>query len=103
MADFFRTFHHDGESAMAGEGGRVHAHPLLLYLPSRTKFQCTLQLTGQIHSPYLISTPYVPSRRHPPNFQHLQLAAPLVYKNDLPFLFPVAYRLCTSAVYSKPT
>ncbi len=32
----------------------MHAHPLSLYLPSRTKLQCTLQLRGQIHSPYFI-------------------------------------------------
>ncbi len=41
------------KSALAGE---VHAHPLSLYLPSCTKLQCTLQLRGQIHSPYFIST-----------------------------------------------
>ncbi len=34
----------------------VHAHPLLLYLPSCTKLQCTLQLRGQIHSRYFMST-----------------------------------------------
>jgi hypothetical protein len=33
----------------------VHAHPLLLYLPSR-KLQCTIQLREQIHSLYFIST-----------------------------------------------
>ncbi len=43
--------------AQAGEGGGVHARTLSLYLPSRTKLQCMLQLRGQIHSPYLISTP----------------------------------------------
>jgi hypothetical protein len=36
------------KSALAGVGG-VHAHPLSLYLPSRTKLQRTLQLRGQIH------------------------------------------------------
>jgi hypothetical protein len=42
-----------------GEGGgcMVHAHPLLLYLPSRAKLWCTLQLRGQIHSPFFSSTP----------------------------------------------
>ncbi len=40
-----------------GGGGVVHAHPLSLYSPSRTKLQCTLQLRGQIHSPYFISIP----------------------------------------------
>ncbi len=37
-------------------GWGVHAHPLSTYLPLRTKLQCTLQLSGQIHSPYFIST-----------------------------------------------
>jgi hypothetical protein len=37
----------------------VHAHPLSLYLPSRTKLHCTLQLRGQIDSPYFLSTLYV--------------------------------------------
>ncbi len=41
--------------AQAGVG--VHAHPLSLYLPSRTKLRCTLQLRGQIHSPCFISIP----------------------------------------------
>jgi hypothetical protein len=36
--------------ALAGEGGwGVHAHPLLLHLPSPAKLQCTLQLSGQTH------------------------------------------------------
>ncbi len=43
--------------AQAGEGGGLLAHPLSLYLPSRTKLQCTLQLRGQIHSPYFIYIP----------------------------------------------
>jgi hypothetical protein len=34
----------------------MHAHTLSLYLPSRTKLQNTLQLRGQILSPYFIST-----------------------------------------------
>ncbi len=37
--------------------GGVPAHPLSLYLPSCTKLQCTLQLRGQIHLHYVISTP----------------------------------------------
>ncbi len=41
--------------AQAGVGGKVDAHPLSLYLPSRTKLQCTLELRGQIHSSYFIS------------------------------------------------
>ncbi len=32
-------------------------HTLSLYLPSHTKLQCTLQLRGQIHATYFISTP----------------------------------------------
>ncbi len=39
----------------ASEGGGAR-HPPSLYLPSRIKLQCTLQLSGQIHSPYFIST-----------------------------------------------
>jgi hypothetical protein len=30
----------------------VHAHPLSLNLPSRTKLWCKLQLKGQVHYPY---------------------------------------------------
>ncbi len=38
----------------------VHAPPpLSLYLTSRKKLWCTLQLGGQIHSPYIYSTPTV--------------------------------------------
>jgi len=36
---------------------RVHDLPLSLYLPSRTKLLFTLQLRGQIHTPYFFSTP----------------------------------------------
>ncbi len=36
-------------------GGGLHTQPLSLYMPSRTKLLCTLQLRG--HSPYFISTP----------------------------------------------
>ncbi len=42
--------------AQAGEGGRCTLTPLSLQLPSRKELQCTLQLSGQIHSPYFIST-----------------------------------------------
>ncbi len=35
----------------------MHAHPLSIYLPSRTKLWCTLQLRGQINSHYFYSTP----------------------------------------------
>ncbi len=47
MVDFWCTFHHNGKIS----------HPLSLYLPSRTKLQCMLQLRGQILFPYFISTP----------------------------------------------
>jgi hypothetical protein len=51
IADFWREIHHDRWG--------LHAHPLSLYLPSHihTKLQCTLELRGQIHSPFFISTP----------------------------------------------
>ncbi len=38
-------------------GGCTPTHTLSLYLPSRTKFQCTLQLRVQMHSPCFVSTP----------------------------------------------
>jgi hypothetical protein len=50
FADFWRTSLNDGKIRPAWRGGGVHAHPLSAYLPSRTKLQCTLQLSGQIHS-----------------------------------------------------
>ncbi len=37
----------------------MHAHPLSLYLPSRTKLWCTLQLRGQIHIPLFLLYPYM--------------------------------------------
>jgi hypothetical protein len=45
------------KSARPREVGGMHAHPLSLYLPSRTKLWCTLQRRGRIHSPYFYSTP----------------------------------------------
>ncbi len=42
------------KAALAGEGGGRTPIPFQLYLPSRTKLQCMLQLRGQIHSPYFI-------------------------------------------------
>jgi hypothetical protein len=62
MSDFWRAFHHDGKSSMHWLVRVGGARPLpftLQYLSSRTKLQCTLQLRGQIHSPYFISTPYM--------------------------------------------
>jgi hypothetical protein len=43
------------KSALAGQGGGARPPPSF-YFPSRTKMQCTLQLRGQIHSMYFIST-----------------------------------------------
>ncbi len=57
MAPFWRTFHHDSKIIPAWWGWGVHALPLSLYLPSRAKLWCTLQLRGQIHFPYFYSTP----------------------------------------------
>ncbi len=56
-AAFWRTFHHDGKMSPGWWRWGAHAHPLSLYLSSHTKLQCTLQLSGQIHSPYFYSTP----------------------------------------------
>jgi hypothetical protein len=57
MTTFWRTFYHDGNISPAWCGWGVHTHPLSLYLTSRTKLRCTLQLRGQIHFPYFFSTP----------------------------------------------
>ncbi len=51
----WHTFHHDGKFSPASWGKRVHAS-LSLYLSSRAKLWCTLQLRGQIHSSYFSST-----------------------------------------------
>ncbi len=53
IANFWRTFtfHHDGTISPAWWGGGVHSHPLSLYsvyLPTRTKLWCSLQLRVQI-------------------------------------------------------
>ncbi len=45
------------KSAQPGEGGGVHALPLSLYLPSRAKLWCTLQLRGQIYTPPISPLP----------------------------------------------
>ncbi len=48
----------DGKSGQAGEVGGALPSPFTLYtVLSRTKLCCTLQLRGQIHSPYFYSTP----------------------------------------------
>ncbi len=56
MATFWRTFHHDGKIIPAWWGWGCTPTPLSLYLPSRTKLWCTIQLRGQIHY-YFYSTP----------------------------------------------
>ncbi len=57
-AAFWRTFNNDGKISPRWWRWGVHADPLSLYLPSRTKLQCTLQLRGKINSPYFISPVY---------------------------------------------
>ncbi len=42
IVDFWRAFQHDGKICPSWWGWGMHAHPLLLYLPSRTKFQSSL-------------------------------------------------------------
>ncbi len=59
MADFGRTFHHDGKICSGWWGWGVYAHPLSLYLPSHTKLQCTYQLRGHIHTPSISSLFYM--------------------------------------------
>ncbi len=54
----YSTFHHDGKLTQAGKGGG-YAHPLSLYLPSRTKLQCMIQLSRQIQSPFSSLAIYV--------------------------------------------
>ncbi len=48
IADFWRTFHHDGKISPGWWGWGLLAHHFSLYLPSRTKLHCTLQRRGQI-------------------------------------------------------
>ncbi len=49
-AAFWRTFSSVMRVKLAWlVWGGVHAHPLLLHLPSPVKLQCTLQLSGQTH------------------------------------------------------
>ncbi len=87
-AAFWRTFHHDGKMS-----------PLSLYLPSRIKLQCTLQLRGQIHSHYFISTtmsevdPHPPPPRPPHLTPRSQMAS---LENNISILFQVKTlgRLC---------
>ncbi len=79
LSDFlaYCAFHHDGKISPGWWGGVcsvVHAYPLSLYLPSRTKLWCMLQLRGLIHSPCpYFSTPLCsvfgsfPPPPHPPS------------------------------------
>ncbi len=57
-AAFWRTFHHDGKISPGWWGRRVHGTPtpLSLYLQSRTKLQCMLQLRGGGGIKHLISS-----------------------------------------------
>ncbi len=48
-AAFWRTFSDEGKIGPGWWGWGVHAHPILLHLPSPVKLQCTLQLSGQTH------------------------------------------------------
>ncbi len=57
IADFWHTFHHDGKISPGWRGWGYTPTPLSLCLPSSTKLLWMLQLRGQIHSPYFISTP----------------------------------------------
>jgi hypothetical protein len=47
-----------GKLAQGGEGG-MHAHPLSLHLPSRTKLQYTLQLSGYRYTDPISSLHYI--------------------------------------------
>ncbi len=58
-----RTFHHYRKISPGWWVWGIHAHPPSLYSPSRTKLQCTLQLSGQIHSVSSLSI-YVLSGTH---------------------------------------
>ncbi len=49
-AAFWRTFSDEGKIGPGWWGWGVHAHPLLLHLPSLVKLQCTLQLSGQTNT-----------------------------------------------------
>ncbi len=53
---FWRSFIMMEKLSQNWWGWGVHTHPLSLYLPSRTKLWCMLQLRGQIHSPSFYST-----------------------------------------------
>ncbi len=62
---FWHTLHHKWKISRGWWGWEVHIHPFLLYLPSRRKLQCTLQLRGQKHISTLICS--VAQTSHPPH------------------------------------
>ncbi len=82
VTGFWRTFHHDGKISPGWWGCGVNAHPISLYSPSRTKLQCMLQLRGQVHSPYFISTLYSVGKTDDCTFHEL----PTCHGGSLPWL-----------------
>jgi hypothetical protein len=58
MATFYGTFHNEGKSAQAGEGGGSRRPPLFTISTITYKVVLyMLQLRGQINFPYFSSTP----------------------------------------------
>ncbi len=58
IAGFWRRSHHGKISPVVLRVGGARP-PAFSLLPSRTKLQCTLKLSGQIRSLYFISIPYM--------------------------------------------
>ncbi len=86
MAAFWRTVHEHGKISPAWWGWGVDALPCSLYLPSRAKLWCTLQLRGKIHPPLFLFYPYMYSVvTHKPNSHHLSSGTRIVTT-----IFPVA-------------
>jgi hypothetical protein len=57
-AAFWRTFLHDGKISPGWWAWGVHAHPLSLYLPSRTTLQCTVRSSWEgRYTPSISSQP----------------------------------------------
>ncbi len=65
-AALWRTFHHDGKIFPGWWGGGLHAHPLSLYLPSRSMLHFMPQLRGQIQYPSFMYSVWVPLFLPPP-------------------------------------
>jgi hypothetical protein len=91
IATFRRTFHHDGKISPA--------QSLSLYLPSRTKLGCTVQLRRQVHSPYFYSTLYVLCDSHSTQnrmaklrISREQLGKKLVKKHFSGLILPTSYQ-----------